>query len=271
MSGANDQQAQKQQKQRKYSRLNHSPITVSGTPDDQGTKQFQQARFPISDFSHRNQAYHQPLLRNRLSIDDLLSEEWDKGLREKVLSHRTTLTENDFDFSDDGFPRELFRVGGTAMVNDYETQHANDQQLPKEDQQESPNSIRIYEKVAACYRPEMGESNAESAERHRHIAQRVMELKRTRIGHKSPTTEYPTRLSTRFPTAQKTTRLINIKQHRATKRRLDLNTTHKEGSSTNTDTQQDPPSKRHDFQQPKQQQDLLLLRAPLVDLQCTYP
>jgi hypothetical protein len=98
----NEEQAQKQQKHRKYSRLDHSPITVSGTPDIQSTQKFQHARFSVPDFSHRDQSYHQPPLSDRLLIDDLLSEEWDKGLGGKVLSHHRTLTQNDFDFSDEG-------------------------------------------------------------------------------------------------------------------------------------------------------------------------
>ena len=36
----NNEQAQQQRKHRKYSRLDHSPITVPGTPDTQGTQRF---------------------------------------------------------------------------------------------------------------------------------------------------------------------------------------------------------------------------------------
>ncbi len=45
---------------------------------------------------------------------------------------------------------------------------------------ESKRSLKIYEKAYACYRPEYGESNAESAERHELIAAKVLELKEQR-------------------------------------------------------------------------------------------
>ncbi len=109
------------------------------------------------------------------------------------------------------------------MVKDYETRQVNDNTQSHEVQKESPRSLRIYEKAAACYRPEIGESNAESAKRHRLIEERVMKLKTERLRQEGNSNEPPPRLPTLFPTSRTTNSLINIRQHRTTKRRRDLN------------------------------------------------
>jgi hypothetical protein len=92
------------------------------------------------------------------------------------------MTEHQFDFSPEGFPNELYRVGGANMVREYNQrkEQTSAHQSDDENSDDSRNSLKIYEQAYACFRPEPGESNAESAERHRLIEQRVTELKQTR-------------------------------------------------------------------------------------------
>ena len=126
-----------QTKRPKNTRLRHSPITIPGTPSP--------------DYSHRDTNYRQPPLSERLLIDDL-----DFPTTRK----HATLTENDFDFTSKGFPNELYRVGGVQMVREYEGRTQEEDQIGEIE--DSKRSLKIYEKAYACYRPEFGESNAES-------------------------------------------------------------------------------------------------------------
>ncbi len=156
-----------------YQRLNTSPITIPGTPDTRPQPPPRQSRcFPVPNYSHRDTNYKPPPLCDRMLIDDyyagrdLFPHEWAKQSRQKVPSQAKILTEDDFDFSDAGFASELFRVGGQYMKRDYETRASS---AESDDSDSSKNSLRIYQKASACYKPEQGESNAEAAERHRLI------------------------------------------------------------------------------------------------------
>jgi hypothetical protein len=121
------------------------------------------------------------------------------------------LTENDFDFTSTGFPNELFRVGGVQMVREYEGRKQN--QI--DEIEESKRSLKIYERAYACYRPECGESNAESAERHELIAAKVLELTEQRQGKQ----QNQTRIQNHFHTANEMKHVIDNKQRRTTTRR----------------------------------------------------
>jgi hypothetical protein len=65
------------------------------------------------------------------------------------------------------------------MVKEYESKK-EEESINDNQSEDSESSIKIYEKAYASFKPECGESNAESAERHRLIEQRVKELKRLR-------------------------------------------------------------------------------------------
>jgi hypothetical protein len=141
---------------------------------------------------------------------DLFPHEWAKQSGQKVPSHATILTEDDFDFSDAGFASELLRVGGRDMRRDYETRARNDE---SDDSDSSKKSLRIYQKASACYKLEQGESNAEAAERHRLIEKRICKLKDERT-RKDKTTRN-NRLSQHFHASYQLKRKIAIKQRRA--------------------------------------------------------
>ncbi len=69
-----------------------------------------------------------------------------------------------------------------------------------------------YEKAYACYRPECGESNAESAERHELIAAKVTELTEQRKGKQT----HQPRIQHHFETATGFKHVIDNKQRRTT-------------------------------------------------------
>jgi hypothetical protein len=68
------------------------------------------------------------------------------------------------------------------MVREYNQrkEQTSANQSDDENSDDSTSSLTIYERAYACFRPEPGESNAESAERHRLIEERVTELKQAR-------------------------------------------------------------------------------------------
>jgi hypothetical protein len=68
------------------------------------------------------------------------------------------------------------------MVREYEVEKQDKDQT--NEIEDSKRSLKIYEKAYACFRPECGESNAESAERHELIAATVIELTKQRKGEK---------------------------------------------------------------------------------------
>jgi hypothetical protein len=120
------------------------------------------------------------------------------------------LTEKEFNFSDAGFASELFRVGGRDMRREYETRiHSDD----SDNRNSSKNSLQIYQQASACYKPEQGESNAEAAERHRLIEERIGEIKEER---QRRTNRKFVRLSQHFLTSYQLKRKIAIKQRRTT-------------------------------------------------------
>ena len=211
---------------RKYTRLHTSPITIPGTPDQREEKAVKRpTRFPVPNYDHRNTNYRQPPLLERMLLDDyvngrdLFPEEWAADTGQKIPSKKKVLTDSDFDFTEAGFANELFRIGGRTMKGDYETNKARATSFTTEDNSDSNSSdksIRLYERAYACYRPDAGESNAESAERHQLIEERVRELKeirrRKRYGRK-------VRLEHTFETSTRLNQTINNKQRRATTRR----------------------------------------------------
>ncbi len=73
------------------------------------------------------------------------------------------------------------------MVKEYE-RRKDEEALNDNTSEDSTSSLKIYEKAYASYKPECGESNAESAERHRLIEQRVLELKHQRWRQKDKKT-----------------------------------------------------------------------------------
>ncbi len=106
------------------------------------------------------------------------------------------------------------------MVRDYKQRQVTDDK--DEDSDSSVHSVKLYEKAFASFRPEFGESNAEAAERHRLIKERVVALKHARKQEKKVNETTP-RLTTRFQTSSTLDCLINIRQHRATHRRHEFN------------------------------------------------
>ncbi len=150
-----------------HRRLTISPITVPGTPDNPPTiAPKRSARFPTPNYEHRNTNYVQPSLTDRLSIDD---STWPYEASFKRTRKRL-LTEDQFNFSDDEFPHKLYRVGGVRMVQEYKMR--KEKQVHESDEEQSDdseNSLTIYYRACASFKPEQGESNAESAERSRLI------------------------------------------------------------------------------------------------------
>ncbi len=177
---------------RKHSRLTRPSLTVHGTPDNEPPKR--PKRFPVPDYSHRDSTYKQPPLVERLLVSQLFSEAYDPETGLKRHENHETRTENDFDFSEEGFVDELFMLGGKEMVRDYKQRKVTDDK--DEDSDSSVNSVKLYEKAFASFRPEFGESNAEAAERHRLIKERVVALKYARKQQK--VNETTPRLTTRF-------------------------------------------------------------------------
>ncbi len=99
------------------------------------------------------------------------------------------------------------------MVREYEGRRQNKDQI--NEIEDSKKSLEIYEKAYACFRPECGESNAESAERHELIAAKVIELNRQRKGEK----KNQPRNQHHFETATGFTHVISNKQRRTITRR----------------------------------------------------
>ncbi len=114
--------------------------------------------------------------------DDIF-DEWPKESLSPIHPKKRIMTEHQFDSSTEGFPHELHRVGGANMVREYNQRKEQTSANPSDDEDSvfiSANSLIIYERAYACYRPEPGESNVESAERHRLIEERVTQLKQAR-------------------------------------------------------------------------------------------
>ena len=99
------------------------------------------------------------------------------------------------------------------MVREYEGRTQEEDQI--KEIEDSKRSLKIYEKAYACYRPEFGESNAESAERNELIAAKVLELTAQRKGKQ----KNQTRIQNHFQTANEMTHVIDNKQRRTTIRR----------------------------------------------------
>jgi hypothetical protein len=176
------------------------------------------------------------LLDDYVNGRDLFPEEWAADTGQKIPSKEKILTESEFDFTEAGFANELFRIGGRIMKGEYETNKARATSFTTEDNSDSNSSeksIRLYERAYAYCRPEAGESNAESAERHHLIEDRVCELKdirrRKRYGRK-----FPVRLEHTFATSTRLTHTINNKQRRATTRRKRTSTTQHNHDTTMT-------------------------------------
>jgi hypothetical protein len=98
------------------------------------------------------------------------------------------------------------------MVREYEGRTQEEDQI--KEIEDSKRSLKIYEKAYACYRPEFGESNAESAERNELIAAKVLELTAKRKGKQ----KNETRIN-HFQTANEMKHIIDNKQRRTTIRR----------------------------------------------------
>ncbi len=191
----------KKQSASKYRRLNTSPITVPGTPDSDTTlTQRHPKRFPSPNYAHRDTNYRQPSLTDRLSLDDIMKD-WPTESFCPIRPKKRIMTESQFDFSNERFPHELYRVGGANMVREY-TQRREQRTKPNSDDDKSTDSersLKIFEKAYACFKPEPGESNAESAERHRLIEERVFELKQERKRKVNP--KNSTRIQHQFETS----------------------------------------------------------------------
>jgi hypothetical protein len=160
------------------------------------------------------------LLDDYVNGRDLFPKEWAEDTRQAIPSPKKIITENDFDFTDAGFANELFRIGGKEMKLNYDTNKSRIKHSTEENDSESGSSnksIRLYEKAYASYKPEVGESNAESAARHQLIDDRVSELKEAR--KRLLTLYYPARLGHTFTTSPRLTRTINNKQRREITRR----------------------------------------------------
>jgi hypothetical protein len=82
---------------------------------------------------------------------------------------------------------------------------------------DSDRSLTIYEKAYACFKPEPGESNAESAERHRSLEERVLELKQER--KRKANSKTSTRIQNQFEMSPILRNTISNKQRRQTVRR----------------------------------------------------
>ncbi len=86
------------------------------------------------------------------------------------------------------------------MVREYNQrkEQTSAHQSDDENSDDFTNSLTIYERAYACFRREPGESNADSAERHRLIEERVTELKQARRRNIKPphSTKHHQRLET---------------------------------------------------------------------------
>jgi hypothetical protein len=95
-----------------------------------------------------------------------------KKLKRKQKTSRTTKQKKgfdfEFDFTDEGYPPALFQTGGEQMKQDYET-NKRAKSISPASSSDSKSSLEIYYKALRTYPPEMGESNAESADRTRLI------------------------------------------------------------------------------------------------------
>jgi hypothetical protein len=120
------------------------------------------------------------------------------------------------------------------MVREYEERLEKQKKEENSDNQseESDNSLHIYKKAYACFRPEPGESNAESVEQQGLIEARVAELKRKR--RKDKTTRSPSRIEAHFNTSTQLKRTIDNKQRRVTVRRKRLHKDSKTITKTTT-------------------------------------
>ncbi len=122
---------------RKHNRLTRPSLTVQGTPDNEPPKR--PKRFPVPDYSHRDSIYKQPPLVERVLVSQLFSEAYDADTGLKRHENNETRTENDFDFSEEGFVDELFMLGGKEMVSDYKQRKVTDDK--DEDSDSSVNSV----------------------------------------------------------------------------------------------------------------------------------
>ena len=118
------------------------------------------------------------------------------------------------------------------MVREYEGRTQEEDQIKEiEDSKRSP---KIYEKAYACYRPEFGESNAESAERHELIAAKVLELTEQRKGKQ----KNKTRIQNHFQTANEMQYVIDNKQtNNNTQRKTHYRSKCKDEGSESTERQ----------------------------------
>jgi hypothetical protein len=105
------------------------------------------------------------------------------------------------------------------MIREY-TQRREQTTEPNSDDDKSTDSdrsLKIYEKAYACFKPEPGEFNSESAERHRLIEERVFELKQERQRKINPKNQ--TRIQHQFETSTLLRNTISNKQRRQIVRR----------------------------------------------------
>ena len=100
------------------------------------------------------------------------------------------------------------------MKQDYENRAASEN---SDESEGSDNSIKIYHKAYASFRPEQGESNAEAAERHRLIEERVREIKQER--KRETEQKCLVRIKRHFHTSSQLRRTIDIRQRRTTIKR----------------------------------------------------
>jgi hypothetical protein len=128
-------------------------------------------------------------------------QDWPKESFCPIHPKKRIITESQFDFSNEGFPHELYRVGGANTVREYSQRREQTTEHNSDDDKstDSDRSLKIYEKAYACFKPEPGESNAESAERHRLIDERVFELKQEPQRKINPKTQ--TRIQNPFATS----------------------------------------------------------------------
>jgi hypothetical protein len=125
------------------------------------------------------------------------------------------------------------------MVKEYESRK-EEEPINDNQSEDSESSIKIYGKAYANFKLECGESNAESAERHRLIEQRVKKMKRLRWRQKEENKSK--RISTHFITDPKLTHMIDNKQRRTTERRKRIS---KEKTNTNSKPNNEKDITRH--------------------------
>jgi hypothetical protein len=138
----------------KYRRLSTSPITVPGPPAYSNSAEPKRPkRFPHPNYDHRNTNYKQPPLTDRLSLDDIFDERPKESLS-PIHPKKSIMTEHQFDFSPEGFPQELYRVGGANMVREYNQrkEQTSAHKIDDEDNDDSTNSLTIYERAYACFK-----------------------------------------------------------------------------------------------------------------------